>query len=171
MGEARRVAEGMGEMVTPRSVGERSEAERRGGTTRNPVANSRSIPDPEVATKAVRRRFTASYKRRILQEIDNCGTGGIAALLRREGLYSSHLRTWRHQREKGELAGLQPRKRGRKAMVRNPLSKENEKLRRENERLQKRLRQAETIIGVQKKVCDLLGLPSYNPTESGESNE
>ncbi len=92
-------------------------------------------------------------------------------MLRREGLYSSHLTTWKHQRQTGEVAGLEPRKRGRKAIVRNPLTGENEKLRRENERLQKRLRQAETIIGVQKKVCELLGLPTYNSTESSESDE
>jgi transposase-like protein len=167
--------EGMKVVVPPRSGGERSEPERRGGTTTpaggHPEASRPSVPDPEVPSKAVRRRFTAAYKRRILQEIDACGPGGTAAVLRREGLYSSHLITWKRQRQSGEVAGLEPRKRGRKAIVRNPLTGENEKLRRDNERLQKRLRQAETIIGVQKKLCELLGLPTYNPTESSDSDE
>jgi len=70
-------------------------------------------PDPEVVVKAQRRRFTAEYKHRILQEADACThSGEIGALLRREGLYSSHLTTWRHQRARGELQGLTPAKRG-----------------------------------------------------------
>lgn len=106
----------------------------------------------------MRRRFTAEYKRRILQEADQCSRGETAALLRREGLYSTHLTVWRKQRESGEIAGLEPRRRGKKPVPRNPLTAENERLRRENQRLQKRLRQAETIIDVQKKLCDILGL-------------
>ena len=94
----------------------------------------------------------------------------IAALLRREGLYSSALTLWRRQRELGQLAGLASRKRGRKAAPRNPLVTENEHLRRENERLQKRLRQAETIIEVQKKLCEMLGLP-VQTAESEEKDE
>lgn len=128
------------------------------------------VPDPEVSARPVRRRFTAEYKRRILREADRCNPGGIAALLRREGLYSSHLTTWRRQGEQGEIDGLTPRQRGRKAVPRNPLAAENEGLRRENERLQKRLRQAETIIDVQKKLCDILGL-TVPPIEQNESDE
>jgi transposase len=139
--------------------------------TGNAVNSGPPVPDPEVPSKQLRRRFSATYKRRILQEVEGCGPGGIAALLRREGLYSSHLTTWKHQRQSGEVAGLEPRKRGRKAIVRNPLTGENEKLRRDNDRLQKRLHQAETIIGVQKKLCELLGLPAYSSTESSESDE
>lgn len=135
-----------------------------------PATKAPDIADPEVDSKAIRRRFSAKYKRRILQEADQCGSGGIAALMRREGLYSSHLTTWRKQRETGEIAGLEPRKRGKKPVPRNPLAGEVERLRRETQRLQKRLRQAETIIDVQKKLCDLLGL-TVPPIEQNESDE
>ena len=90
--------------------------------------------------------------------------------MRREGLYSSHLTSWRKQRETGEIAGLEPRKRGQKPVPRNPLAGEVEQLRRETQRLQKRLRQAETIIDVQKKLCDLLGL-TVPPIEQNGSDE
>ena len=167
------VMKDMGIVAPERSEGERSEPSRSGGAT-IPVAATEpkdsSIADPEVDSKALRRRFTAAYKRRILQEADQCGRGGIAALLRREGLYSSHLTTWRMLRETGELAGLEPRKRGKKPVPRNPLAAENERLRRETQRLEKRLRQAETIINVQKKLCDLLGL-TVPPIEQNESDE
>jgi transposase len=94
----------------------------------------------------------------------------VAALLRREGLYSSNLAAWRKQRASGEMAGLTPRKRGKKPVPRNPLTAENEQLRRENARLQKRLHQAETIVAVQKKLCDLLGL-TVPPIEQNGSDE
>lgn len=160
----------------PQSVGERSEPERSGGPTSlagavaNPVAEGQPIPNPEVMARPIRRLFTVDYKRRILREADACGPGGIAALLRREGLYSSHLTSWRRQRKQGEIAGLEPLKRGRKAAPRNPLAGEVQQLRREKERLQKRLRQAETIIEVQKKLCEVLGLPVAT-TDSDGSNE
>ena len=116
-----------------------------------------NIPDPEVVPKAKRRKFSAEYKWRILQEADNCTEAGqIGALLRREGLYSSHLTTWRRQREGGLLEGLRPRRRGRKR--KDELEREVAKLRRENERLQASLEQAEMIIEVQKKLSRLLGL-------------
>jgi transposase-like protein len=125
-------------------------------------------PNPEVPDKAVRRRFTAEYKLRILNEADACtDPGSLGALLRREGLYASNLNTWRHQRERGILTGLTPRKRGRKESVRNPLVAENEKLRKENDRLISRLRQAEIIIDVQKKVSQILGIPLATPGEGG----
>ncbi len=98
------------------------------------------------------------------------GPEGLPALLRREGLYSSHLTTWRKQRETGEIAGLEPRKRGKKPVPRNPLAGEVHRLTRENQRLQKRLRQAEIIIDVQKKLCDLLGL-TVPPIEQNEDDE
>jgi len=117
-------------------------------------------PDPEVSEKPTRRRFTAEYKLRILRLADDCTEpGSIGALLRREGLYSSHLTMWRRQRERGMLDGLKPKKRGREAAKRNPLLPELERLRRENERLAQRLKQAELIIEVQKKASQMLEIP------------
>ena len=125
-------------------------------------------PNPEVQDKAVRRRFTAEYKLRILTLADTCTeSGSLGALLRREGLYASNLNTWRHQRERGVLSALSPRKRGRKESDRNPLIAENEKLRRENARITKRLRQAEIIIEVQKKVSQILGIELATAEEGG----
>ena len=115
------------------------------------------IPDAEVVPKAQRRKFSAKYKLRVLDEADNCTEPGqIGALLRREGLYSSHLSTWRRQREQGLLEALSSKKRGRKE--KDELDREVSRLRRENERLQARLEQAETIIDVQKKLSRLLGV-------------
>ena len=155
------------------SEGERSETSWNEGATiptAAPTGKASRLANPEVDSKTVRRRFSAEYKRHILHEADQCGPGGIAALLRREGLYSSHLTTWRRQRTSGEISGLEPRKRGKKPVPRNPLTGEVEKLRRENVRLQKRLRQAETIIDVQKKLCDILGL-TVPPIAQNENDE
>ncbi len=116
-----------------------------------------NIPDPEVVPKAKRRRFSAKYKQRILEEVDNCTEPGqTGALLRREGLYSSHLSTWRRQREQGLLEALRPKRRGRKR--KDELEREVVRLRRENERLQASLEKVEMIIDVQKKLSRLLGL-------------
>ena len=115
----------------------------------------------EVVAKAKRKRFTAAEKLRILREVDVCqGSGEIGALLRREGIYSSYLTTWRRQRERGELDGLAPQRRGPKP---NPEAIELAKLRRENERLQKRLEQAEFIIDFQKKVAQMFGKTLETP--------
>src|SRR3712207_1937219 len=89
------------------------------------------VPNPDVVEKAQRRIYTAEYKLRILQETDTCSEGQIGAILRREGLYSSHLTTWRRQRQAGQLAALTDNKRGRKPSPENPLSAEVERLRRE----------------------------------------
>ncbi len=127
-------------------------------------------PDPEVPEKPVRRSFTAAYKLKILAEADQCaGRGELGALLRREGLYSSHLTTWRQQRDQGALDGLAPKKRGRKARRKDPVAEENERLRRKNAQLEHQLRQAETIIDVQKKLCTMLGLP--HATSDANENE
>lgn len=116
-----------------------------------------SLPDPEVVPKAERRRFSAEYKRRILRAAEACTQPGeVGALLRGEGLYSSHLTTWRQQRRRGELQGLTPAKRGRKA---DPQAAEIARLQRENERLKAQLERAELIIDVQKKLSQMLGLP------------
>ena len=127
-------------------------------------------PDPEVAEKALRRRFTAEYKLNILHQADSCReAGSLGALLRREGLYSSHLTTWRRQREAGILSSLKPKQRGRRANPIHPLEVENEQLRKENNRLQKRLKQAELIIDIQKKISQMLGIPLENH-EIGEDD-
>jgi transposase len=122
--------------------------------TTHAMNGERKMPDSEVSTKAKRRSFTAAYKRRILEEADSCTElGEIGALLRREGLYSSHLAKWRRQREAGGLDGLKPKKRGRK---KDEEAAEIAQLRRENERLRKQLEQAELIIAAQKKLAQAL---------------
>ena len=125
-------------------------------TNQNNGQSSPTVPDPEVVVKPERRHFTAEYKRRILHEADACmQRGEVGALLRREGLYSSHLTTWRRQRTHGELHGLTPAKRGRKA---DPHTAEIARLQRETERLKTQLARAELIIDVQKKLSQMLGL-------------
>lgn len=118
------------------------------------------VPDPEV-TPPIRRRFTATYKQRILEEAERCTQPGeLGALLRREGLYASHLTRWRAERRAGQL---EPHKRGRKA---DPQAAELARLQRENQRLKAQLERAELIIDAQKKLCQLLNLPSYPEDES-----
>jgi transposase len=120
------------------------------------------VPDPEVLPRAERRQFTGEYKLRILEEVEQCTVPGqVGALLRREGLYSSHLSRWRQQRACGQLQALSPQKRGRKAQ--DAGIEELARLQRENERLRARLERAEMIIDVQKKLSRLLGLPVENP--------
>lgn len=122
-----------------------------------------SVVPSAVGPRVQRRSFPAAYKRRLLHEADQCSQSGqVGALLRREGLYSSHLSTWRQQRERGEL-GLS--KRGQPPA--DPARKEVVRLRGENERLRQRLAQAEAIIAVQKKLSDLLGLACDAPAKGG----
>ena len=117
-------------------------------------------PNPEVVARPTRRHFTAEYKQRILAEADlaKATPGATGALLRREGLYSSHLVDWRRNRAAGIRQALTPQPRGPKS-TRNPLGEENAQLRRENQRLTEHLRKAELVIDVQKKVAALLGRP------------
>lgn len=131
------------------------------------AASGAGAPDPEVVPKATHRRYTAEYKARILAEADACTKPGqIGALLRREGLYRSHLGKWREQRKQFGLTGLAPQRRGPKP---DPQAAEIARLQRENERLLARLRRAENIIDVQKKVAQLLGSP-LDETESDEQS-
>jgi len=120
----------------------------------------------EVSAKAERRRFTAEYKRKILKEADGCSRPGeLGALLRREGLYSSHLTAWRRAREQGGLAGLSPKKRGPRAEVADPRDQRIVELERDNRCLKARLERAEALIEVQKKVALLLGSDSPSNNE------
>jgi transposase len=128
---------------------------------RNKITTNGTKPpkqnDPEVLPKAKRRTFTAGYKLWVLEEADKCQgqPGRIGALLRREGLYSSHLTTWRRQRAAGQLAGLRPQKRGRK---KKEEAAEMSRLRQENERLTKQLEKAALIIEAQKKLSEIMGI-------------
>jgi transposase-like protein len=118
-------------------------------------ADGRGSPD-----RARRRSFSAQDKLRILAETDRAAeTGGIGAILRREGLYSSALTDWRRQRDAGAFGALVPGKRGPKTGAANPLSAEVASLQRDNARLTLRLTRAEAIIEIQKKVAALLGIP------------
>ena len=146
---------------------ERSEAARSGGSPtieREPVPPARaSRPDPEVPARHARRRFTSAYKLEVLRRADACTRhGDLGALLRKEGLYSSHLITWRQQRE----AGLTTKKRGRKPTAVDPRVK---KLEQDNRRLTSRLEQAEAVIAFQKKISELLGIP-LKPFVRGEDD-
>jgi transposase len=137
----------------------RREPERSEGDRSTTGGNTTARPDPEVVAQAKRRRFTAEYKQNILAAADHAkGSGGIGALLRREGLYSSLLATWRRERDAGVLQALAPQKRGPKSK-RDPLAEEIQQLRRETQRLAEELRKAEIVIDIQKKVATLLGRP------------
>ena len=142
------VEEGHGGILSPR------------GDSMPPWGDAIEPPDPEVSEKKARRKFTAKYKLRILDEAEKCTQPGqIGSLLRREGLYSSNLTTWRKQRDEGQLQGLRPKKRGRKAKPVNPLARRVAELERETQRLRKKLKKAELIIDVQKKISEILGIP------------
>ncbi len=126
-------------------------------------------PDPEVPENKPRRKLTAKYKLLILAEADACNQPGqIGALLRREGLYSSSLTTWRRQRKKGLLQAMTPKKRGRKEKQKNPLAKHVAQLENENRRLQLKLKKAELIIEAQKKMAEILGI-AQDLNESDEN--
>jgi transposase-like protein len=136
------------------------------------TSSSTSERPTEVIPKASRRRFTAEYKRKVLAEADACEkTGDVGALLRREGLWSSHLSTWRAQRAAGELQGLTPRKRGRKAKPVNPLDDRVRELERENAKLRKRAERAEALVEVQKKLSELWGVDLPTPAPDHQRDD
>ena len=160
-------------MLVERETSAGSEGARR--ATVDPAGrDAAGVEDPEVVEQAKRRRFTAEYKLRIVREADafGKGDGDVAALLRREGLskffdlYSSQLSSWRRQRDEIAKVGMTSRKRGRKAKAEDPRVKE---LERENARLQRRLARVETMLEIQKKTSELLGIP-LNPLESDEND-
>lgn len=128
---------------------------------------ARTVEEVEVVAKAERRRFTAEYKQRVLQEADRCKQPGeIGALLRREGLYWSNLITWRKQRQSGELAGLRGKRREPKRREKSPLADRVRELERENARLKRRAERAEGIVELQKKVSEILGIDLQRSAES-----
>ena len=152
-----RMPNGVVEMEIDGAAGPEAEGARRATAASGPAAPSRAAdPDPEVPARVRRRRFTAEYRRRIVKQADACKAGELGALLRREGLYASHLRTWRRQREQGELAVGRGRKRGPVAKAVDPRVHQLEV---ENRRLHRKLQRAETIITLQKKVAEILGIP------------
>jgi len=129
--------------------------------SQDPKAPAGKHPDAEVVAVARRRQFSTAYKRRIVREAAACDApGAIGALLRREGLYSSHLTTWRREVETAEHAALAPKRRGPKIDVTKAEARRVEALEREVSRLRQQLNHAEQIIAVQKKLCELLGLPT-----------
>lgn len=129
-----------------------------------------AAPSPEVMERPQRRKFTAEYKLKILKDAEGCEEGKLGEMLRREGLYGSHLITWRRQRDQGALSALEPKRRGRKPKRRDAMVSEVERLRRENGQLQRRLHQAEAIIDVQKKVSELLGIPLGTDEKNGRDD-
>lgn len=138
---------GNGGRFAQRAVGERSEAAA--------VRPTAEVPNPELVERPQRRRFTAEYKLRIIHEAEACSQPGeIGALLRREGLYTSHLSAWRRQRDQGALDAL-ARPRGRRKP--HPLERENAELRQRMERAEAELAKARKVIEVQGNVSALLG--------------
>ena len=128
------------------------------------IVSAPAVASPELVQRPRRRTFTAKDKLRILSEADRAAgiPGGVGAIVRREGLYSSALTDWRRQRDAGAFEALSPVKRGPKVAEPNPLAAEHAQLKRDNRLLTKRLERAEAIIEIQKKVAALLGLPTVN---------
>lgn len=147
--------------------GERSEPGRAGGASPaagEPVGSRDGTPDPEVPAKRKFRRYTAAYKLKVLREVDLCTQPGeTGSLLRREGLYSSLLSSWRRQREAGQLDGLAGKKRGHRGASSDKQSAEIKRLLRETQHLARKLRQAELVIDIQKKASELLGIRLNSP--------
>ena len=149
-------------------VGAEAEGARRATGDSGPTTTSRAAaPDPEVRAKPERRRFSAEYRLRLLQQADACKKPGeLGALLRREGLYSSLLTNWRRQRDHGALREMRGRRRG---PTPRPIDPRVKQLEAENGRLQRKLQRADTIITLQKKVAEILGIP-LKSLDSDESD-
>jgi transposase len=155
----------MESVVEKRFAGE-TEGARRASVV-SPAGAPPGVPDPAVEAKPKRRRFTAKYKLAILREVERArDPGKIGAILRREGLYSSHLSMWRRERDRIAKTGLAAQKRGPKAKVVDPRVKQ---LERENTKLKRRNQRLEALVEIQKKACELLGIP-LSPQDSDESD-
>ena len=158
------ISKGFEEMEGARRATGISSSGRTGGP-----ADLSDVPDSEVPEKAVRRRFTAEYKRRILREAEACKEQGqVGALLRREGLYSSNLNTWRRQAERGTLEALSPKKRGPKEKKPDPSFRRIAELEKATQKLEHKFRQAEWIIAAQKKIAEIFQMP-LDPEEETNS--
>jgi len=158
------VSKGLEEMKGARRVTGISSSGRTGG-----LAGLSVVPDSEVPEKAFRRRFTAEYKRCILREAEVCKEQGrLGALLRREGLYSSNLITWRRQAERETLEALLPKKRGPKEKKPDPSLRRIAELEKATQKLEHKLRQAELIIAAQKKIAEIFQMP-LDPKEETSS--
>lgn len=156
----------LGKMI---SIGKAGGVAPAGGAGAASPAAAITVPDPEVRAVAKRRSFTAAYKLSVLAEADRAsGTGEIGALLRRESLYSSHLTTWRRERDAGALQAL-GRRRGRKAKM-TPEARRAAVLEAKNARLERELAQARLIVEVQKKLCTLLGIPAAASENTGSES-
>lgn len=163
----------MNRLLPPqRSEAERSDGSRSGGSS-SPGVDSPSAaatpkiprsPDPEVPARATRRHFSTRYKLSILEQAAACKTpGSIGSLLRREGLYSSHLSAWRDQREAGALDSQSVKKRGPKPEPVNPLARQVAYLKKEMRRAERKLIQAQAVIEYQKKLSKILGISLEKP--------
>jgi transposase len=144
---------------------------RQDSTTEQERPGKIPVVSTEIAVKPTRRKFTAEYKLQILQETDQCKPGEVGAVLRREGLFSSQLATWRREREIGLMQGLDPRRRGRKP---HPLEAENAQLKNKLARTERKLEEAEIILETQKKLCQLFGmnpLPEVDEYLSSQSSK
>lgn len=144
---------------------------RKESTTELEMPGILPVVSTEVAVKPTRRKFSAEYKLKILQEIDHCKPGDVGAVLRREGLFSSQLATWRREREIGLMQGLDPRRRGPRP---HPLEAENEMLRKKLARTERKLEEAGVILETQKKLCQLFGmnpLPEVDEYLSSQSSK
>jgi transposase len=157
-------------------IGEDGGGPRSGASPPSPMPPTEVAPRPwpvavvEVPPKAQRRRFTAAFKRQILEAADQCETpGDVGALLRREGLYASNLHRWRKLREQGGLEGAVLPDRGPETTTNTPMARRLHDLQRDHAKLKRKLKQAEAIIELQKKVSEILGLTLAIP-ESDETS-
>ena len=137
-------------------------------TATQTTSTTSSTHDPEIRPKAVRTQWSARERLRILEAADACPPGEIGALLRREGIYSSHLSRWRRQRTQAELASLEPKRRAAPSPAMHAQAAELARLQRENQRLQAKLTQAEVIIDVQKKLATLFGITLPDPPNTAQ---